>query len=227
MSGYDWTLYLVTDRRQAGTRPLEELVAAAVRGGVTAVQLREKDCATREFVELARALRTLLAPLGIPLIVNDRADVALAAGADGVHVGQSDMDCRDVRRLLGPSAVIGLSVENLQQAVAAPPEADYLGVGPVFSTPTKTDTGPEWGLEGLAALRRVSRRQLVAIGGIHADNAAHVIGCGADGIAVVSAICAARDPELAARTLRREIGRGRSVGHASACPGELRSPAPR
>ena len=210
MSRYDWTLYLVTDRRLAGARPLPDLVAAAVRGGVTAVQLREKDCATREFVELARALKTLLAPLSIPLIVNDRADVALAACADGVHVGQSDMHCRDVRRLLGRSAVIGLSVENLEQAAAAPPEADYLGVGPVFFTPTKTDASPEWGLVGLAALRRVSHRQLVAIGGIHPDNAARVIGCGADGIAVVSAICSAPDPQLAARTLRREIGRGRN-----------------
>lgn len=209
MSCYDWTLYLITDRRLAGARPLADLVAAAVRGGVTAVQFREKECATREFVELARALKTLLAPLGVPLIVNDRVDVALAACADGVHVGQSDMDCRDVRRLLGPSAVIGLSVENLEQALAAPLEADYLGVGPIFSTPTKTDAAPEWGLAGLAALRQVSQRPLVAIGGIHPDNAGRVIGCGADGIAVVSAICTAPEPELAARRLRREIGRGR------------------
>lgn len=210
MSRYDWTLYLVTDRRLAGARPLPDLVAAAVRGGVTAVQLREKHCATREFVELARALKALLAPLRVPLIVNDRVDVALAACADGVHVGQSDMDCRDVRSLLGPSAVIGLSVENLDQAMAAPPDADYLGVSPVFSTPTKTDTASEWGLAGLAALRRAARRQLVAIGGIHCGNAARVIGSGADGIAVVSAICAAPDPELAARALRREISRARN-----------------
>lgn len=199
----DWTLYLVTDRRLAGARPLPDLVAAAVRGGVTAVQLREKECATREFVELARALKTLLAPLGIPLIVNDRADVALAACADGVHVGQSDMPCRDVRRLLGRSAIIGFSVENLERAAAAPPEADYLGVSPVFATSTKTGAAPEWGLDGLAALRRVSHRQLVAIGGIHRGNAARVIGCGADGIAVVSAICTAPDPELAARDQSR------------------------
>lgn len=214
MSRYDWTLYLVTDRRLAGARPLPDLVAAAVRGGVTAVQLREKECATREFVELARALRALLAPLGVPLIVNDRADVALAACADGVHVGQSDMHCSDVRRLLGPSAVIGLSVENLEQALAAPADADYLAVSPLFCTPTKTDTAAEWGLAGLAALRRASDRQLVAIGGIHSGNAARVIGAGADGIAVVSAICAAPDAELAARTLRREIGRMRGGPHA-------------
>lgn len=209
MSRYDWTLYLVTDRRLSAARPLPDLVAAAVRGGATAVQLREKECCTREFVELARALKTLLRPLGVPLIVNDRVDVALAAGADGVHVGQSDMHYGDVRRLLGPSAVIGLSVETLEQAAAAPPDADYLGVSPVFSTPTKTDAAPEWGLAGLAALRRAARHPLVAIGGIHCGNAARVIGAGADGIAVVSAICAAPDPEVAARALRREIARSR------------------
>jgi thiamine-phosphate pyrophosphorylase len=210
MSRFDWTLYLVTDRRLANARSLPDVVAAAVRGGVTAVQLREKECSTREFIELARALKALLAPLGVPLIVNDRVDVALAACADGVHLGQSDMDCRDARRLLGPSAVIGLSVENLEQAAAAPPEADYLGVSPVFSTPTKPDTPPEWGIAGLAALRRATRRQLVAIGGIHCENVEHVIRSGADGIAIVSAICAAPDPELAARALRRAIGRGRN-----------------
>ena len=210
MSRFDWSLYLVTDRRMIGQRSLADVVAAAVRGGVTAVQLREKECGTREFIKLARALKAVLVPLGVPLIVNDRADVALAACADGVHVGQSDMDCRDARRLLGPSAAIGLSVENLDQVETAPPEADYLGVSPVFSTATKTDTAPEWGLAGLAALRRATRRPLVAIGGIHSGNAASVIRAGADGIAVVSAICAAADPELAARTLRREIGLGRA-----------------
>ncbi len=98
----DWGLYLVTDRRLAGSRPIEEVVRAAVRGGVTAVQLREKEAGTREFVDLARRLKAILAPLGVPLIINDRIDVALAAGADGVHIGQSDMAYGDVRRLLGP-----------------------------------------------------------------------------------------------------------------------------
>ena len=202
----DWSLYLVTDRRIAGSRPLADVVAAAVRGGVTAVQLREKKCGTREFVELARSLQALLAPCGVPLIVNDRVDVALAAGADGVHVGQSDMDCRDVRRLLGPHAIIGLSVETMEQAVGASAlDVDYLGVSPIFSTPTKADTISEWGLGGLAALRRESKHILVAIGGIHPSNVADVIKAGADGIAVVSAICAAPDPEAAARDLRRAI----------------------
>lgn len=206
----DWSLYLVTDRGLAGARSLRDVVAAAIRGGVTAVQLREKQCGTREFVALARALKAVTAPCGVPLIVNDRVDVALAAGADGVHVGQSDMDCRDVRRLLGPDAIVGLSVETMEQAEqTAASDVDYLGISPIFATPTKTDTAAEWGLDGLAALRRASRQVLVAIGGIHASNAAKVIAAGADGIAVVSAICAAPDPEAAARDLRRAIAPAR------------------
>jgi thiamine-phosphate pyrophosphorylase len=202
----DWGLYLVTDRRLAGPRPLEELVRAAVRGGVTAVQLREKECSTREFVDLARRLKAILAPAGIPLIINDRVDVALAARADGVHIGQSDMEYRDARALLGPDAIVGLSVETTAQADEAEAlDADYLSVSPIFPTPTKTDTAAAWGIGGLAALRKASRHVLVAIGGINAANAAGVIDAGADGIAVVSAICEARDPEEAARRLRRMI----------------------
>jgi thiamine-phosphate pyrophosphorylase len=206
----DWSLYLVTDRGLTGSRPLAGVVAAAVRGGVTAVQLREKHCGTREFVELARCLKALLAPCGVPLIVNDRVDVALATDADGVHVGQSDLDCRDARRLLGPDAVVGLSVETMEQAErAAELDVDYLGVSPIFSTPTKTDTAAAWGVAGLAALRQVSKHVLVAIGGINLGNAAEVIGAGAEGIAVVSAICAAPDPEAAARALCRAIDQAR------------------
>lgn len=208
----DWSLYLVTDRRLASPRAIEAVVAAAVRGGVTAVQLREKECSTREFVELARKLKEILAPLAVPLIVNDRTDVALAAGADGVHAGQSDMDCRDLRRVLGPGAIIGLSVETLEQAErAAALPVDYLGVGPIFSTPTKPDAAPAWGIERLAELRRRTRQVLVAIGGIHAGNAGRVMEAGADGIAVVSAICAAADPEAAARELRARTRRGGRV----------------
>jgi len=198
----DWRLCLVTDRRLGGGRALEDIVAAAVRGGVTLVQLREKECSTRDFVELARSLKRILAPVGIPLIVNDRADVAIAACADGVHVGQSDFDCRDVRWLLGLDAIVGLSVETLEQARQAENlPIDYLGVGPIFATPTKPDAAPAWGLDQLAALRRQTPRVLIAIGGIHAGNARQVREAGADGIAVVSALCAAHDPESAAREL--------------------------
>jgi thiamine-phosphate pyrophosphorylase len=202
----DWRLYLVTDRRLAGERPIEDVALAAVRGGVTAVQLREKAAATREYVTMARRLKALLAPFGVPLIINDRVDVALAAGADGVHVGQSDMAYADVRRLVGPHFLVGLSVETMQQAQAAEDlDADYLGVSPIFSTPTKPDTAEAWGIEGLTALRARSRHVLVAIGGINSSNAREVIQAGADGIAVVSAICAAPDPEAAARELKRLI----------------------
>ncbi len=202
----DWGLYLVTDRGLACGRPIESVVEAAVRGGVTAVQLREKNCSTREFVELGRALKALLSPLLVPLIINDRLDVALAIGADGVHVGQQDMDFETARRILGPDTILGLSIETVEQARAAVRlDADYLGVGPVFATPTKTDAAPALGLEGLAEVRAITEHVIVAIGGIGPTNAGQTIEAGADGIAVVSAICAAEDPERAARALRRSV----------------------
>lgn len=202
----DWRLYLVTDRELARGRPLENVVAAAVRGGVTAVQLREKNCSSREFIELGRALKRLLDPLRIPLIVNDRVDVALAVCADGVHIGQQDMDCASARRLLGPDAVIGLSIETVEQARAAVSlDLDYLGVGPVFPTATKLDAAPALGLTGLAEARAISVRPIIAIGGISLANTRLVMEAGAVGIAVVSAICAAADPERAARELRLAI----------------------
>jgi thiamine-phosphate pyrophosphorylase len=208
----DWSLCLVTDRRLSAPRSIEDVVRAALRGGVTAVQLREKECATRDFVELARALKATLGPAGVPLVINDRVGVALAAGADGVHIGQSDMAYGDARRLLGPDAIVGLSVETLEQAErAASLDVDYLGVGPVFPTATKADAAPAWGIEGLAALRRASRHVLVAIGGINRENVAAVMQAGADGIAVVSAICSAPDPEQAARELRVAINAARAA----------------
>ena len=213
----DLSLYLVTDRRLASPLSLEALVRAALRGGVTAVQLREKECSTRDFVGLARALKAILPRAGVPLIINDRVDVALAACADGVHIGQSDMEYRDARRLLGPDAIIGLSVETAGQAErAASLDVDYLGAGPIFPTPTKTDAAPAWGIEGLAALRRASRHVLVAIGGVNRGNAGDVIRAGADGIAVVSAICWAIDPEQSARELSDAISaaRGPCTGRA-------------
>lgn len=202
----DVSLYLVTDSRLSLGRPVAEVVRAAVQNGVTIVQLREKDCSTRDFIALARRVREILAPLGIPLIINDRLDVALAAGADGVHIGQSDMPYGNARRLLGEDAIIGLSVGTPEEArMAEMLDVDYLGVSPVFSTPTKTDTGDAWEIEGLKILRTRSRHRLVAIGGINQTNAAMVMAAGADGIAVVSAICSAPDPSEAAKTLRAII----------------------
>ncbi|BFR49160.1 thiamine phosphate synthase [Nitratidesulfovibrio sp. HK-II] len=202
----DYGVYLVTDRALCRGRALADVVAAAVAGGVTVVQLREKHADTHEFVELARALKALLAPRGVPLLINDRVDVAQACRADGVHVGQGDMHPAEVRALLGHTALVGLSVETMDQAREAETlDVDYLGVSPVFATPTKTDTAPPWGLDGLARLRAATGRTLVAIGGIGAANAASVLTAGADGLAVVSALCAADDPERAAAELRRAV----------------------
>lgn len=194
-------LHLVTDSALCGERGVLAVVEAAVRGGARVVQLREKTLATRAFVERARALKALLAPLGVPLIVNDRLDVALACGADGVHVGQDDLSPGDVRRWL-PHALIGLSIERLDQLRAAEREpVDYYGASPVFATATKDDAAPPLGLDGLRALRARTARPLVAIGGIAEHNAAAVVAAGADALAVVSALCAAADPEDAARRL--------------------------
>jgi thiamine-phosphate pyrophosphorylase len=208
MKGFDPRLYLVTDSGLAGHRPLEEVVAAAVRGGVTAVQLREKEASTREYISLARRLKVVLTEFGVPLIINDRVDVALAAGAAGVHLGRSDMAYDDARRLLGPERVIGISIERLEQAREAELwDIAYIAASPVFPTPTKKDTGPAWGLEGLRRLRSASKHRIVAIGGVNETNAAEVMAAGADGIAVVSAVMAAEDPEAAARKLKEVIDR--------------------
>ena len=202
----DWRLYLVTERSLARGRSIAWLVEAAVRGGVTAVQLREKSCPTSDFVQLGRELKKLLASHQVPLIVNDRVDLALEIGADGVHIGQHDMDPERARRLLGPDAIIGLSIETVEQARAAVSlDVDYLGVGPVFATATKMDAAPPLGLAALAQVRAISRHRVVAIGGIGLENARQAIHSGADGVAVVSAICAAGDPERAARDLRQSI----------------------
>lgn len=209
----DWRLYLVTDRDLMRRRPIESVVEAAVRGGVTLVQLREKNCSTRDFVQLARELKRLLTPLGVPLIVNDRVDVALAAAAEGVHIGQHDMDYRSARKLLGPDAIIGLSIETVEQARSADSlDVDYLGVGPVFPTATKSDAAPSLGLAGLARVRAISRHPIVAIGGIGAGNVRRVVHTGVDGVAVVSAICAADDPERSARELRQSIDAALQTG---------------
>lgn len=207
-ASFDPTLYLVTDRTLTGDRPLEDVVAAALRGGVTAVQLREKDASTREFIRLAERILALTRPLRVPLIINDRVDVALASGADGAHLGQSDMPVDIARRLMGPDKIIGLSVESVDQAEAAQAlDVNYLGVSPIFLTPTKTDLETALGLEGLRRIRAVSRLPLVAIGGVNARTVPDVMKAGADGVAVVSAICSVADPEQAARELAALIRR--------------------
>ena len=196
-------LYLVTDRDLSLGRSLEEVVSEAVKGGVTIVQLREKEASTGEFVALARRLMKLLKPLNIPLIINDRVDVALAVDADGVHIGQSDMAYADARRLLGPDKIIGLSVESLEDLEAANAlDVDYVGISPVYGTPTKTDTAEPFGLEGLRKAVDISVHPTVAIGGMNARTIGEVMEAGADGVAVVSAICSAEDISKAAKELK-------------------------
>ena len=204
----DLSLYLVTDRGCAGARGVLEVVRAALRGGVSMVQLRDPLAKTAELVAEARALLRLLEPHGVPLIINDRVDVALAAGAHGVHIGQSDMRAADARALLGPQRLLGFSISSLAQLRAAElPLLDYLGVGPIFDTPTKPDADPAIGLAGLSEIAAHCPLSIVAIGGLNASNAEQVIEAGAHGIAVVSAICAAAEPERAARELAGGVQR--------------------
>jgi thiamine-phosphate pyrophosphorylase len=206
----DYTLYLVTDRGLSRGRSTLEILEAAVRGGVTCVQLREKDCSTREFIEQAQAVRDRLRATGIPLIINDRLDVALAVKADGVHLGQSDMPLEMARAIVADTMLIGISAESLIDAVEAEKGgADYLGVSPIYATPTKTDTAPALGLEGLHQIRKAVNLPLIGIGGLNPDNAGDVIRSGADGVAVVSAIVSADDPERAARRLKSVIEEAR------------------
>ena len=195
-------IYLVTDRGLCLNRPLQDVVLRAVRGGAAYVQLREKDITTRLFVEEARTIKKILEPYRVPLIINDRIDVALACGADGVHIGQEDMPYETARKLMGRTAIIGLSVETWADVEASQNlDVDYIGVSPVFATPTKTDTKEPWGLAGLKKIKSFSRHPLVAIGGINESNARAVVEAGADCLAVVSAICAAADPETVTRKI--------------------------
>lgn len=210
----DLSVYLVAGRDFTRGRELPALVAEAVAGGVTLVQLREKEADLREFTELARALKRVLAPTGTPLFINDCVEVALRVGAEGVHLGQSDLPYAEARRILGPDVWIGLSVETREQALQAEElEVDYLGVSPVFASASKTDTGAPWGLEGVGWLRAHSRYRLVGIGGITAENAAGVIRAGADGVAVISAIGSAPSPCQAAQGLRQTVRKARMIGN--------------
>jgi len=199
-------LYFVTDRGLCGSKPLEEVVIQAVKGGAAYVQLREKDVSTRFFVEEAKRIKKLLEQYKVPLIINDRVDIALACGAEGVHIGQEDMPYEIVRKLMGQKAIIGLSVETWEDVeVSQKLDVNYIGVSPVFFTPTKTDTKDAWGLEGLAKIKAFSRHPLVAIGGINESNVRAVVKAGADCIAVVSAICASPHSEAAALRINEMI----------------------
>jgi thiamine-phosphate pyrophosphorylase len=196
-------LYLVTDEAACLGRDFFWVVEEAVKGGVTMVQLREKSLSTRAFIDRAKRLKNMLEPYNVPLIINDRVDVAMAADADGVHIGQSDMPFPVAHRLLGEGKIIGLSAENQADLFEAQHwNLSYLAVSPLFATPTKTDTDKPWEIEGLQWARLNCRHPLVVIGGLHEHNAREAMQNGANGIAVVSAICSAPSPQEAARHLK-------------------------
>jgi thiamine-phosphate pyrophosphorylase len=211
----DLRLNAIVDPERAGGHPLAELARLCAEGGATLVQLRDKNSETRAMVEQARAIKRALAPFRVPFVVNDRVDVALAAGADGVHLGQDDMAAEDARRLLGASAIIGLSVKNEGEAETAPLELiDYVGSGGVYATLSKQQKNAPIGPAGLARIIAVLGRRarqiqkdlpVCGIAGIDAGNAAEVIAAGAGGVAVISALSLAPDPAAAARGLREIV----------------------
>lgn len=208
----DLRLNAIVDPERAGGRDLAELARLCAEGGATLVQLRDKVSETRAMVEAARAIKKALTPLSVAFVVNDRVDVALAAAADGVHLGPDDMAVADARRLLGPGAIIGLSIKNVSEAEAAPVELiDYVGSGGVYVTLSKQQKNTPIGPEGLARIIGVLRERahkqnkalpVCGIAGIDASNAGAVIGAGADGVAVISALSLTPDPQSAARGLR-------------------------
>lgn len=207
----DLRLNAIVDPERAGGHQLADLAARCVRGGATLVQLRDKCSATRALIEEARAIKRALKAYSVPFLVNDRVDVAMAAGADGVHLGQDDMGVEDARRLLGANAIIGLSVKSVDEAEAARLDlVDYVGSGGVYATSSKQQKNAPIGPAGLARIITVLRRRapdlpVCGIAGIEASNAGEVIAAGADGVAVISALSLAPDPEIAARRLREIV----------------------
>ncbi len=208
---FDLRLMLVTDAAMSAPRGLAATVLEAVAGGVTIVQLRDKTASDAELIRTATELSEALAVTGVPLIVNDRPMLAKQAALAGVHIGQDDGDPRAARALLGPDALIGLSVTRAEEiATVDPAIVDYVGLGPVFATGSKADAAPPLGLDGTRAIGARLPLPWVAIGGIGLANAGAIMAAGATGIAVVSAICAAADPRAAAAALRAEIDRGKA-----------------
>jgi len=207
----DLRLNAIVDPERAGGFELADLAARCVRGGATLVQLRDKRSETRALIEQARAIKRAVSPFAAPFVVNDRVDVAMAAGADGVHLGQDDMAAEDARRLLGSRAIIGLSIKSVQEAETARLDlVDYVGSGGVYATSSKQQKNAPIGPAGLARIITVLRRRapdlpVCGIAGINASNAAEVIAAGGDGIAVISAISLAPEPEASARELREIV----------------------
>ncbi|CAE6933747.1 Condenses 4-methyl-5-(beta-hydroxyethyl)thiazole monophosphate (THZ-P) and 2-methyl-4-amino-5-hydroxymethyl pyrimidine pyrophosphate (HMP-PP) to form thiamine monophosphate (TMP) [Vibrio sp. B1REV9] len=196
-----YRLYLVTDDQQ-DLATLKRVVRKAVEGGVTMVQVREKHGDVREFIERAQAVKAILKDTDVPLIINDRVDVALAVDADGVHLGQSDMPATVARELIGPNKILGLSIENKEQLAQADSlPIDYIGLSAIFATPTKTNTKKHWGIDGLKMALETTSLPIVAIGGINESNIPQLSATGVHGLALVSAICHAEDPKAASEYL--------------------------
>lgn len=202
-----YRLYICTDSGLMSSASVEESVAAAVRGGATVVQLREKNASTRELYELAKKVKAVTDSYGVPLLINDRIDIALAVGADGVHLGQSDMPCTVARRLLGEGSIIGITAPTVELAERARDEgADYIGVGAMFATSTKSDAKPNT-RENLARIRGAVDIPIVIIGGVKRSNVLKFAGMGIDGAAVISDIIGDKDPENSAREMREILKR--------------------
>ncbi len=203
----DYTLYLVTDRDLMSTKTLEEAVEQAIMGGCTLVQLREKTSSSREFYQTALKVKEITDKYKVPLIINDRVDIALAVDADGVHVGQSDLPAAVVRKIIGKDKIIGVSAGSVENAIEAQRDgADYIGVGALFSTSTKTDANSVSKETLMEIIEEVSI-PVVGIGGINAQNAAQLKNTGIDGIAVVSAIIAQKDIKLSAEKMLNIFGK--------------------
>jgi thiamine-phosphate pyrophosphorylase len=204
------SLIVITDARCAGERGVLEVVRAALQGGAPAVQLRAKRESAREMLELARRIRKETRRTGALLFINDRVDVALAAEADGAHVGDDDLPLSVARRITPRGFLLGRSVDTAEQARIAEREgADYVGVGPVNATASKADAGPQVGVEGIAAVRAATSIPVVAIGGIGPENARRTVAAGAHGVAVIRAVMAAPQPEISVRELLYRISEGR------------------
>ncbi|HHF3173888.1 TPA: thiamine phosphate synthase [Vibrio alginolyticus] len=196
-----YRLYLVTDDQQ-DLATLKRVMRKAVKGGVTMVQVREKHGDVRAFIERAQAVKDILKDTNVPLIINDRVDVALAVDADGVHLGQSDMPATIARELIGPNKILGLSIENEEQLAEADSlPIDYIGLSAIFATPTKTNTKKFWGIDGLKMALETTSLPIVAIGGINESNIPQLSATGVHGLALVSAICHAEDPKAASEYL--------------------------
>lgn len=202
----DLSLYLVTDRSLTFGRPLLDVIEEAIQGGVSVVQLREKDCSAAEFYKLGLQVKKLVKSYRVPLIINDRLDIALACDADGLHIGHNDITYEVARKLLGKDKIIGVSVENRKDMERANQlDVDYIGISPLFDTPTKTDTAPALGLQGAHEIAALSVHPAVGIGGINLKNVADVMQTGVDGICVVSALMSAPDPKLTASQFKKLI----------------------